>query len=151
VIPSDGKGKRKLRQVKADFSGAVGGASDHLILVRLFNDWSLLPNGSQQYRFAAENCLSHPTLVMIKGMREQLEKDLCARGLLKRSPTGQFHQSKRAQNQTVVRCVLVRPLAGLLSEITHTRKLVYSVEVSSVPVECKATFFLEYSSCHTTN
>jgi hypothetical protein len=107
VLPSDSHGKRRLKQIKTDYSGAVGGLSDHLILVRLFNDWSLLATRAQQHRFAAENFLSLSTLLMIKGMREQLVKDLSARGLLQVSPTGTFHQSKRAQNQTIVRCVLV--------------------------------------------
>ena len=120
VIPFDAAGKRALRAIKTDFSAGVGGASDHLILVKLYNDWAMLP-AHLQHRFASENYLSNSTLLMIHGMRAQLVKELAARGLLQLGPDGKVKRSKGAACAETVRCVLVRSCLPCLTPCLHTR------------------------------
>lgn len=95
--------KRRLNDLKASLSAAVGGASDHLLLVRVYNDWALMHPG-QQRTFASQNFLSNGTLLMIHGMRHQMLTELQHCGLV---PSLQA-ASLNASNPAIVRCVLVR-------------------------------------------
>jgi hypothetical protein len=105
IIPVDSQGRARLKQLKERLGAAVGGRSDHLILVRLYDDWAALPP-HKQYRFAVANYLSNSTLLMIQGMRGQLMRELWLRGLMHtQSVKGHL---RAATDNSIVRQVLVR-------------------------------------------
>ena len=118
MIPLDPGGKARVSQLKVRLSSAVGGASDHLSLARLFNDWAALSSG-EQYRFAAANSLSNSTLLMIHGMRQQLQRELAQRGLLPPGGSGVAASDSNVVRQVLVRLVLLLLLRNAKARYTR--------------------------------
>lgn len=99
-------GRRQLTATKARFAQAGGAASDHLVLVRAFDEWAALPSG-QQHGFATRNFLSPATMAMLGRMRDQILRQLRGQGLIERdADVGAL--SGNAHNTAVLRNVLVR-------------------------------------------
>ena len=106
VLPLDPGARRAATATKQRLSESVGGASDHLLLVKAYNQWAgLLPR--QQHGYAASNFMNNGTMLMIHGMRQQLVTELVNRGLI----TSVASVSANADNPGIVRCVLVRELS----------------------------------------
>ena len=102
-MPLDEEARRREVESKKRLDQATGGHSDHLMLVRLFNEWNGLSTGDQ-FRYAADNNVNPYTLRMIRETRTQLTKELTTRGLL----SNLAKHSGSATNCNIVRSALVR-------------------------------------------
>eukprot|EP00892_Ulva_mutabilis_P008966 jgi/Ulvmu1/6441/UM003_0071.1 len=117
VIPLADDGRRQLADVKARFARA-GGVSDHLVLVRAFDEWAALPPHKQR-SFAAANFLSPATMAMLGRMRGQIISQLRGQGLIERG-ADEAALSANAHDVAVLRCVLACGLYPLIGQIDRT-------------------------------
>lgn len=121
-----------MADLKRSLSDGAGGGSDHLALVRAYNEWAALPAHAQR-AFAARNYMSYGTLTMIHGMREQLVSELRARGLVESTAAA----SRHADDPALVRCVLVRgregPRRGGVGRLPRPRSSLPSVSLTRRP------------------
>lgn len=114
VIPLGDDGRKRLNATKQQFASTSGAASDHLVLVRVFAEWSALPPGAQ-HGFASRNFLSPATMAMLGRMRGQILRQLRSQGLIEDGDVGAL--SENAGDIGILRSVLVRHLWTLVTQL----------------------------------
>eukprot|EP00803_Ostreobium_quekettii_P007541 evm.model.scf_724.1 EVM.evm.TU.scf_724.1 scf_724:6940-20404(-) len=98
-----GDGERaQAKSIRAEMAELGGAGSDHLAIVTAYDRWLVARRSGRDWEFCRKNFVSHATLSMIHGMREQLVDELRRRGLV-----GSMEGcSVNARDPEVVRCIL---------------------------------------------
>ena len=106
MLTNDALLKKRQQESQTRMAQATGGHSDHLMLVRLYNEWESLTH-ADQVRFAEENGIRVSTMRSMSNLRGLLTRELSMRGLLG-DGNRLVQQAASAYDCHLVRHVLVR-------------------------------------------
>ena len=76
VLPVEAGARQAAIRAKQGLAEGAGGASDHLALVKAFNEWSAARRAGQERGYCSSHFLSSSTMMMVNGMRTQLLGEL---------------------------------------------------------------------------
>ncbi|GBG90209.1 hypothetical protein CBR_g50388 [Chara braunii] len=110
-IPVAVEQRKRYFDVKRRFSDKLGGCSDHLAVISLFEEWDIARRKGREREFCVNNFVSNATMFMLSGMRQQLVTELRFKGFVKDdvSPC-----SGCAKDPGIVRAVLT---AGMYPQV----------------------------------
>ncbi|XP_055694746.1 3'-5' RNA helicase YTHDC2-like [Lutzomyia longipalpis] len=113
VLPTAARDRSRVFAIKEKF--AEKSLSDHMILIRAFQEWLTHSARGPMKRFCEENFLSTGSMMTICGMRSQILGHLRANGLIKSKGKGNIHDlNQNSRHWAVVKACLV---AGLYPNI----------------------------------
>lgn len=122
VLPTTPDQRKRAVAAKRELASAYGGYSDHLAIVAAFDRWEQAHSNGSERRFCEQNFLSMGTMVMLAGMRQQLQKELAHKGFIPKVP---HPCSLNAHDPGIVRALLVAgsyPMVGTLLPALPTGK-----------------------------
>ncbi|KAJ7515980.1 hypothetical protein O6H91_22G036900 [Diphasiastrum complanatum] len=125
VLPTDPRQKKDAFSARQKLAEAYGGYSDHLAVVAAFDGWEAAKSRGQENRFCSQHFISPGIMVMLDGMRRQLQNELAQRGFV---PKGQHPCSRNARDPGIVRAIVAAgmyPMVGrLLPPLPNGQKAV---------------------------
>lgn len=113
ILPSDSKDRHRAAAVRKEF--AEDSYSDHMVMLRMFQQWLNKKSMKKDRQFCREKFLSNGNLDMMSGVRSQILGYLRAVGLVQSQGPGNIHDVNRnSQNWPIVKACLV---AGMYPNI----------------------------------
>ncbi|KAG6557198.1 hypothetical protein Mapa_001125 [Marchantia paleacea] len=115
VLPMAPDQKKRAHQAKQELAASYGGYSDHLAVIAAFDGWQAakVKGHDQEGHFCSQYFVSGGTMMMLAGMRRQLQNELAQKGFI---PKGSHPCSLNAKDPGIVRAVLATgmyPMVGV--------------------------------------
>jgi len=115
LLPVDPIGKRAADTARLKFAADTG--SDHMAMLRAFQEWQVARSDGKEKKWCKNNMVSASTMEMIVGMRHQVLAQLRASGFVKARGSGDIRDiNVNSDNWSLVKACLV---AGLYPNLVR--------------------------------
>ena len=119
-----------------------GSMSDHFAWVNAYDEWVAAEQQQQGWDFVRSNYLSGTTLLQIRGLREQLRRQLQQAGFVAADPAS---CNRNSDNVHLIRCVLC---AGLYPNVARTYKVATGHKKRPTGTRVEVRTLTEIVACH---
>ncbi|KAH9536794.1 hypothetical protein CY35_16G018300 [Sphagnum magellanicum] len=145
VLPMAPDQKKRASAARQELAEIYGGYSDHLAVVAAFDRWEAAKTNSQEKQFCSQYFISDGTMIMLAGMRQQLQGELAQKGFV---PFGRHSCSLNARDPGIVRAVLAAgmyPMVGTL--LPGGKPVVKTMTGQKVRIHLQSANFRLTQSC----
>lgn len=120
TLPMSPGEKKRAAAAKSELASLYGGHSDQLALVAAFECWkNAKEKKAQEARFCSQYFVSSATMNMLRGMRKQLQHELCRNGFI---PEDASHCSLNAHDPGILDAVLVAGFYPMVGRLLPSQK-----------------------------
>ncbi|KAL7128647.1 hypothetical protein ABFS83_13G008200 [Erythranthe nasuta] len=119
IIPMLPEQRKKADTAISELASFYGGHGDQLSVVAAFECWEMAKSKGEEARFCSQYFISSGTMVMLSGMRKQLERELFRNGFL---PKDSSRFSSNAREPGILHAVLVGGLYPMVGRVISKGK-----------------------------